>query len=32
MHELALYDAIGEAGFERLIAAFYRQVPHDDIL
>ena len=23
---------IGEAGFERLIAAFYRRVPHDDIL
>jgi hemoglobin len=27
-----IYDAIGEAGFERLVAAFYRQVPDDDIL
>ncbi|MBV8832827.1 MAG: globin [Acidobacteriaceae bacterium] len=29
-HEV--YAAIGEDGFERLIAAFYRQVPGDDIL
>lgn len=27
-----VYAAIGEAGFERLIAAFYRQVPGDDVL
>jgi hemoglobin len=27
-----VYGAIGEEGFERLVAAFYRQVPDDDIL
>jgi hemoglobin len=27
-----LYSAIGEAGFQRLVAAFYRRVPEDDIL
>ena len=27
-----IYEMVGEAGFERLIAAFYRQVPTDDIL
>src|SRR5437667_91761 len=27
-----VYGIIGEGGFERLIAAFYRQVPGDDIL
>jgi hemoglobin len=27
-----VYAAIGEAGFERLVAAFYRQVPGDDVL
>ena len=27
-----VYALIGEEGFERLIAAFYRQVPGDDIL
>jgi truncated hemoglobin YjbI len=27
-----IYAAIGEDGFARLIAAFYRQVPTDDIL
>jgi hemoglobin len=32
MNETEIYAAIGEAGFERLIAAFYRQVPGDDIL
>ena len=32
MNEGEIYEAIGEAGFERLIAAFYRQVPGDDIL
>jgi hemoglobin len=29
-HEI--YAAVGEEGFERLIAAFYRQVPDDDLL
>jgi hemoglobin len=29
-HEV--YAAIGEAGFQRLVAGFYRQVPGDDIL
>ena len=32
MEELDLYAIVGEAGFERLVAAFYRQVPGDDIL
>jgi hemoglobin len=32
MHEGEIHAAIGEDGFERLIAAFYRQVPKDDIL
>jgi hemoglobin len=27
-----LYQMIGEEGFTRLIAAFYRQIPADDIL
>jgi hemoglobin len=27
-----VYARIGEEGFERLVAAFYRQVPSDDIL
>jgi len=27
-----LYDLIGEEGFSRLIRAFYRQVPDDEIL
>ena len=27
-----IYDMVGEAGFERLVAAFYRQIPGDDIL
>lgn len=27
-----IYEQIGETGFERLVAAFYRQVPGDDIL
>jgi hemoglobin len=27
-----VYPLIGEAGFERLVAAFYRQIPTDDIL
>ena len=32
MHESGVYSAVGEEGFERLIAAFYRQVPDDAIL
>lgn len=32
MIEANIYATIGEDGFERLVAAFYRQVPHDDIL
>jgi hemoglobin len=27
-----IYRAVGEEGFHRLVAAFYRQVPGDDIL
>lgn len=32
MSELEIYATVGEAGFERLVAAFYRQVTVDDIL
>ncbi|MEQ1573469.1 MAG: globin [Vicinamibacterales bacterium] len=32
MDEIDVYALVGEEGFERLIAAFYRQVPGDDIL
>ena len=32
MNDQDVYGAIGEEGFERLVAAFYRQVPADDIL
>ena len=32
MEELDLYATIGEEGFHRLIAAFYRQVPNDAVL
>lgn len=32
MDETEIYSAIGEEGFARLVGAFYRQVPHDDIL
>ncbi len=32
MDDSAIYSMIGEDGFIRLIAAFYRQVPQDDIL
>jgi hemoglobin len=28
----AIYELIGEEGFARLIAAFYRQIPGDDLL
>ncbi|GAB5402591.1 MAG: globin [Aureliella sp.] len=30
--ENAVFAAVGEDGFTRLVAAFYRQVPEDDIL
>src|SRR5262245_8964435 len=29
---MPLFDVIGEDGFARLVAAFYRRVPQDDIL
>src|SRR5436190_22461835 len=32
LDEQDIYTLIGEDGFTRLIAAFYRQVPGDDIL
>ena len=32
MNEADVYATIGEEGFERLVAAFYRQVPGDDVL
>ena len=32
MLEEQVYDSIGEGGFYRLVAAFYRQVPDDSIL
>jgi hemoglobin len=32
MDELEIYSVVGEEGFTRLIAAFYRQVPGDDLL
>ncbi len=32
MEEQHIYAAIGQAGFERLTDAFYRQVPADDVL
>ena len=32
MDESEVYAAIGEEGFTRLVAAFYRQIPGDDIL
>lgn len=32
MDESEIYAMIGEEGFTRLVGAFYRQVPHDDIL
>ena len=32
MEEQQVYSQIGEEGFQRLIAAFYRQVPADDLL
>jgi hemoglobin len=32
VEEQEIYSAIGQEGFERLVAAFYRQVPGDDVL
>jgi len=32
MEEQEIYAVIGRDGFERLVAAFYRQVPADDVL
>jgi hemoglobin len=32
VEESEIYSVIGEEGFEQLIAAFYRQVPQDEVL
>ena len=32
MDEYEIYASIGEDGFARLVSAFYRQVPEDDLL
>jgi len=32
VEEQEIYSAIGQSGFERLVAAFYRQIPGDDVL
>ena len=32
MEDNEVYAKIGEEGFRRLVAAFYQQIPHDDIL
>lgn len=32
MEEQDVYSAVGEEGFRRLVAAFYRRVPTDDVL
>jgi hemoglobin len=32
MQDIDVYRTIGESGFHRLVAAFYRQVPTDNIL
>ena len=32
MEEQEIHSVIGNEGFERLVAAFYRQVPGDDVL
>lgn len=32
MEDLEIFKQIGEDGFGRLVAAFYRQIPGDDIL
>ena len=32
MEEHEVYSVVGQEGFERLVSAFYRQVPGDDVL
>lgn len=32
MNDAEIYELIGEDGFQRLVSAFYRQVPEDSIL
>jgi hemoglobin len=32
VEEHEIYSAIGPAGFDRLVSAFYRQIPGDDVL
>jgi hemoglobin len=32
MEEQEIYARIGQEGFERLVGAFYRQIPSDDVL
>jgi len=32
MDDQDVYAAIGDAGFERLVAAFYKQIPNDEVL
>src|SRR5258708_20649026 len=32
MQDIEVYSTIGAEGFTRLVAAFYRQVPQDDVL
>ena len=32
MNDIEIFSAIGEEGFARLVGAFYRQVPQDEIL
>jgi hemoglobin len=32
MQEIEVYSMIGAEGFTRLVAAFYRQIPQDDLL
>jgi hemoglobin len=32
LEEQQVYEVIGEEGFQRLVSAFYRQVPNDDVL
>jgi len=32
VEESEIYPAVGEDGFERLVAAFYRRIPRDEIL
>jgi hemoglobin len=32
VEDLAVYSLVGADGFQRLVAAFYKQVPQDDVL